>query len=308
MAEATTVLQTSRAAGLGALPGKTLYVLVHWPILPLFFLLGFIVMAIFAPVISPYDPAVQNLRARTAPPIWYGKWYQDNPRVTTRHILGADHVGRDVLSRVIYGARVSLLVAGISLSTGLIVGTTLGLISGYFGRHIDEFIMRLVDVWLSMPFLLIALVATIVFDSSFALVMGLLALLAWSAFVRNVRAEVLSLKQRDYVALARVAGASNLRIIVRHILPGVINTIIVIATLRVGQLILAEAALSFLGAGIPDPTPAWGLMISQGRDYIASGHWWIAFFPGIAIFLVVMSLNFLGDWMRDKFDPRLRQL
>jgi peptide/nickel transport system permease protein len=168
--------------------------------------------------------------------------------------------------------------------------------------------MRLEDVWLSLPFLLIALVAAVVIGKSFGVVMGLLALLAWSAFVRNVRAEVLSLKTRDYVALARVAGAPTTRIIIRHILPGVVNTIIVIATLRVGQLILAEASLSFLGAGIPAPTPAWGLMVAEGRDYLGTGQWWISFFPGMAIFLVVMSLNFLGDWMRDRLDPRLRQL
>ena len=216
-------------------------------------------------------------------------------------------MGRDVFSRVVHGARISLLVTVISLSTGLTVGTMLGLVAGYMGGHVDEVVMRIVDVWYALPFLLLALVAAIVFGSSFTLVMVLLALLAWSAFVRNVRAEVLTLKERDYVALARVAGASNLRIIRKHLLPGVTNTILVIATLRVGQLILAEASLSFLGAGIPSPTPAWGLMISEGRDY-AQTAWWTNVFPGSAIFLVVLSLNFLGDWLRDRLDPRLRQL
>ncbi len=306
MAEVTTTLAKAKSLQSGSL-GKALQVLMRWPLLPVFFLVAFVVMAVLAPVVAPQDPIKQNLRARTAPPIWNSQWYEEHPNITTRYILGADHVGRDVFSRIIYGARVSLLVASISLSTGLLVGTSLGLVSGYFGGHVDELVMRLVDIWLSLPFLLIALVATIVLGSSFSLVMGLLALLAWSAFVRNVRAEVLSLKQRDYVALARVSGASNTRIITKHLLPGVINTVIVIATLRVGQLILAEASLSFLGAGIPAPTPAWGLMVAEGRDYLTTA-WWISFFPGLAIFLIVMSLNFLGDWVRDRLDPRLRQL
>ncbi len=306
MAEVTTTLAKARALQPGSL-GKAFHVLLRWPLLPVFFLAAFVIMAILAPVVAPHDPVRQNLRARAAPPIWNSQWYDEHPNITARYILGADHVGRDVFSRIVYGARVSLLVASISLSTGLLVGTTLGLVSGYFGGHVDELVMRLVDIWLSLPFLLIALVATIVFGSSFSLVMGLLALLAWSAFVRNVRAEVLSLKQRDYVALARVSGASSIRIITKHLLPGVINTVIVIATLRVGQLILAEASLSFLGAGIPAPTPAWGLMVAEGRDYLTTA-WWISFFPGLAIFLIVMSLNFLGDWLRDRLDPRLRQL
>jgi peptide/nickel transport system permease protein len=153
----------------------------------------------------------------------------------------------------------------------------------------------------------VALVIVIVFGNSVGTMMGVLALVAWSPFVRNIRAEVLSLKTRDYVSLAKVAGASTPRLIIKHILPGVLNTIIVIATLRVGQLILTEATLSFLGAGIPKPTPAWGLMVAEGREYLRSA-WWISFFPGVAIFLVVMSLNFLGDWMRDRFDPTLRQI
>ena len=190
---------------------------------------------------------------------------------------------------------------------GLVLGTALGLIAGYFGRHVDEVIMRLVDVWVSLPFLLLALVTAIVFGSSFRLVLVLLALLAWAPFVRNVRAEVLSLKEQDYVALARVAGASPLRIMVKHIMPGVVSIVTVIASLQVGSLILAEASLSFLGIGIPAPTPAWGSMVADGRDYVATA-WWVSFFPGLAIFLVVMSLNFLGDWLRDRLDPRLRQI
>ncbi len=212
-----------------------------------------------------------------------------------------------MLSRLIYGSRVSLLVVAISLTSGMLVGTPLGLIAGYFGGHVDELITRLVDIWLAVPFILIALVVVIVMGQSFIVLMGLLALLAWVPFVRNVRAEVLVLKTRDFVALGKVAGASHTRLLYRHILPNVLNTVMVIATLRVGQLILTESILSFLGAGIPPPTPAWGVMVSDGRDYL-SDAWWISFFPGMAILLVVMAFNFIGDWVRDRLDPRLRQL
>lgn len=189
----------------------------------------------------------------------------------------------------------------------MLVGTTLGLVAGYFGGHVDEVITRLVDMWLAIPFILLALVVVIVFGQSFIVLMALLALLAWVPFVRNIRAEVLVLKTRDFVAISRISGASATRIMVRHILPNVFNTVVVLATLRVGQLILTESILSFLGAGIPPPTPAWGVMVSDGRNYIASA-WWISFFPGIAILLVVMAFNFVGDWLRDRLDPRLRQI
>ncbi len=226
---------------------------------------------------------------------------------TWDHILGGDQIGRDLLSRVIHGARVSLIVTAISLGSGMLVGISMGLVSGYYGGFVDEIIMRITDIWLGLPFILIAIVAVIALGQTFTILLILLALLAWPPFIRNVRGEVLTLKTRDYVALAKVSGASTFRIMVWHILPGVFNTVIVIATLRVGQLILAEAILSFLGAGIPPPTPAWGAMVADGRTYL-NDAWWIAFFPGVAIFLLVMSLNFLGDWMRDRFDPRLRQL
>ena len=307
-----------RPAGLSALPSSSLraynalgmvwYALRRWPILPLIVLALLVIAGLFAPQIAPQDPYKQHLALRNAPPFWYTEyWAEQDKFAATDRLLGADHVGRDVLSRIIHGARVSLQVLAVSLTTGVIIGASLGLVAGYMGGFADEFIMRLVDVWLALPFVLIALVAVIVLGASLWLVMGLLAMFTWASFVRYVRGEVLSLKERDYVALAKVAGASNARIILRHILPGVLNTIIVITTLRVGQLILTEATLSFIGAGIPAPTPAWGLIVSEGRSYVTTA-WWSTFFPGLAIFLVVMSLNFLGDWMRDRFDPRLRQL
>ena len=272
----------------------------RWPVIPGIIIFLLVTCGIFAPLIAPMDPLEQDLRLRNAPPFWHEEG-------STSRLVGADHVGRDVLSRVIHGARISLVVVTVSLTSGVLIGTTLGLIAGYLGGIVDELIMRLVDVWMALPFVLLALVAVIVLGASLGLVIALLALFTWSSFVRFVRAEVLSLRERDYVALARVAGCSTTRIILRHILPGVANTIIVITTLRVGQLILTEATLSFIGAGIPSPTPAWGLMVAEERSYIVTA-WWSAFFPGLAIFMVVMSLNFMGDWMRDRFDPRLRQI
>jgi peptide/nickel transport system permease protein len=272
----------------------------NWPVIPGGILLILVVLALLAPLISPHDPFANSLRARNTPPVWY-------PEGTGTYILGADPIGRDLLSRLIYGARISLMVMAIALVTGTIVGTALGLIAGYFGGVIDEVIMRFVDMFLGLPFVLVALAVAVVMGASLTTMVVMLALLTWSGFVRNVRGEALSLRERDYVALARVAGASLPRILVLHILPGVINTVVVIATLRAGQLILAEAFLSFLGAGIPPPTPTWGAMIADGRNYLRDA-WWISFFPGLAIFFTVMALNFMGDWLRDKLDPRLRQL
>ena len=272
----------------------------RWPIIPVGILLLFAIAAAFAPWISPHDPLTANLRARNTPPFWMSGG-------STEHILGADTLGRDVLSRVIHGARVSVVIAAVAISTGTVFGTALGLIAGYYGRTVDEIIIRFTDVNASIPFLLLALIVVMVLGQSFMVIVFVLAYGTWSAFTRQVRGEAMSLREADYVALAKVAGASDFRILFRHILPGVSNTIIVVATLHVGSLILSEAILSFLGAGIPPPTPAWGAMIAQGRVYLASA-WWIAFFPGLAIFFLVVALNFMGDWIRDHFDPRLRQV
>jgi len=286
---------------------KFWYVLRRWPVVPIAILVAMLLAAVFAPLLSPTGPRDINLRGRAAPPFWNQEWYDDNPKNEQRYLLGADHVGRDVLTRMLYGARISLMVAIISLTAGVVVGSAVGLVAGYYGGFIDEFSMRTVDVWNALPFLLIAILAAVTFGQSVSIVMILLALIAWAGGVRNVRAEVLTLKTRDYIALARIAGASDFRIIMRHILPGVVNTIVVLATLRVGGLILAEASLSFLGAGIPAATPTWGNMISEGREWLSTA-WWIAVFPGFAILLVVMSVNFFGDWLRDRWDPKLRQL
>lgn len=272
----------------------------RWPVFSVLILSILILAGAFAPLLAPHNPLHGNLRDRNAPPVWHAEGSME-------HILGADPVGRDILSRIIQGARVSLMVVAVSLTTGIVIGTAAGLVSGYVGGLLDEFMMRAVDVWLGLPFILIALVIVVVMGQSMMTLIGVLALVTWSQFVRNVRGEVLSLKTRDYVLMARVMGASHLRIMIRHLLPGVLNTIIVLATLRVGGLILSEATLSFLGAGVPPPTPSWGGMVAQGRNYIDSA-WWVSFYPGLAIFLVIVALNFLGDWFRDRYDPRLRQL
>jgi peptide/nickel transport system permease protein len=179
--------------------------------------------------------------------------------------------------------------------------------SGYFGGYVDEIVVRIMDISLAIPFLLLALIVVMVFGASLTVLMGVLALSTWAGPARLVRSQVLQLKTLDYVALAKVSGASTFRILYKHILPGVTNTIIVVATLAVGSVILSEAILSFLGAGVPPPTPTWGSMVADGRDYLGSA-WWVAFFPGMAIVLTVLAFNFLGDWLRDWFDPRLRQL
>ena len=280
----------------------------RWPIIPMAILSVMIIFAIFAPLLSPNDPLKQSLRLRYVPPVWAGEErVEKRVESPTEYILGTDNLGRDIFSRIIYGARISLMVAAVALASGILVGSTLGLIAGWYGGIVDEIINRLVDIWYALPFLLVALVVVIVLGQKLWVMMVVLALTAWSQFVRNVRAEVLSLRTRDYVALARIAGASPFYIMYRHILPGVLNTIVVIATLSVGGLILTEATLTFLGAGLPSNIPAWGLMVGEGQNDLREA-WWISFWPGLAIFLTVMSLNFTGDWLRDRLDPRLRQV
>ena len=283
---------------------KFLSLLQRWPVIPIFFISILVLLAVFADV-TGYDPELPALRDRTLP--MFSEPVDPLSKDLTRHWLGADQFGRDTLTRIMHGARITLYVLLISAVSGTIIGTAYGLIAGYFGGFVDDILMRILDLVYSIPFLLLALVAAIVFDPSLTVVIVLLAFLAWPAFVRNVRAEILTLKERDYIMYARVAGASRIRMMYKHLLPGVINTVIVIATLRIGQLILAEASLSFLGAGVPPPTPVWGALVAEGRDYLNSA-WWVSIWPSLGIFLVVMSLNFLGDWFRDKFDPRLRQL
>jgi peptide/nickel transport system permease protein len=294
-----TIERTSLLSAVSRTPSALWKFLKRYPIISFVVLTTLIVLGVFAPLLAPHNPYMGSINERFVPPAWLEGG-------STDHLLGTDHAGRDIWSRIMYGARISLLVASIALTSGFIIGTSLGLLAGYFGKWWDEVIMRFVDVVYAVPFLMIALVVIIVFGQSFIIVLFLLGMLAWTNFVRIVRANTLVVKRMDYVALAKVSGASTPRILARHILPMVLNAAMVLATMDVGHLILAEASLSFLGAGVPSPTPAWGTMVAEGRNYIASS-WWEAFFPGSAIFLVVLSLNFFGDWVRDRLDPRLRQ-
>jgi len=283
----------------------------RYPLIPIFIMLVVLVIpAIFADVVAPHSHRVGSLSNRLVPPAWVdaeGEGIFAKPGGTWVHPFGTDEQGRDILSRIIHGARVSLIVAVVSILLAGITGTTLGLIAGYFGGNIDHLIMRLVDIALSIPAILLALVLAVALGPSFQTVIIVIVSIFWSRYARLVRGEALRLKSQDFVARAKVAGASNTRIIARHIFPNVTNTIIVLATLEIGQVILLEATLSFLGAGLPKPTPAWGLMVASGRGLIVTS-WWVAAFPGLAIVLAVLSMNLMGDWLRDKLDPKLRNL
>ncbi len=272
----------------------------RWPLIPMTIILLVIVAGIFADLIAPHNPRVGILSERNTPPAWSSEG-------TANHLLGTDQQGRDMLSRILHGARISLIVAAVTLATGGTIGVVLGLLAGWYGGWVDELIMRLVDVLLALPLILVALVMVVSLGQSLEVILAVLAIWIWPRFARMVRGEVLRLRTMDYVALAQVSGASTLRILATHLFPGVINTLIIVATLQVGIVILVESTLSFLGAGVPPPTPAWGSMVSDGRDKLAVA-WWISTLPGVAIMLTVMALNLFGDWLRDTLDPRLRQL
>ena len=284
----------------------------RYPIVPIAILsLVLIIPAFSAQWIAPHDPYQGSLSARHQPPAWQagGSW-DDSVPVEDRvpnSLFGTDNQGRDIFSRQLHGAKYALIV---SLSVVLIsgvIGVSLGLIAGYFGGKLDTLIMRLVDVSLAIPAILLALALVVSRGPSFSVVIFVICVLLWSRYARLVRGEVLAIKTQDFVARARVAGASHVRIILRHILPNVTNSIVVLATVLVGFVILLEATLSFLGAGIPRPTPAWGLMVADGRSLVVVA-WWISFFPGLSILLTVLSLNLFGDWLRDKLDPKQRNV
>lgn len=253
-----------------------------------------------APVLARRSPTEGDLSQRLIPPVWMeqGDW---------AHPLGTDRFGRDVLSRIVWGSRISLVVSLIAIGVAGTFGTMLGLISGYRGGLTDAVLMRLTDVGLSLPTILIAVVLVAVSEPSFRNVILVIALLLWPRFARQIRGETLAIKEHDFVALAVVAGRSSAWIISRHIFPNVVPTLLVISTLLVGYVVLLEGTLSFLGVGVPPPNPAWGLMIADGRGYLATA-WWISLFPGLAMVLTVLAVNLMGDWLRDHLDPKLRQL
>ena len=268
------------------------------PKVPVAILATFVLAALLAPVIAPHDPLKVDLGSALLPP-----FFQDGGSL--EHPLGTDKVGRDILSRIMYGGRVSLLLSTSVLLIGGSIGTVLGLTAGYVGGRLDAVISRAAEATLALPTLMVALVAVYVLGPSFGSVVTVLSPFIAASFVRMVRGEATAIRNMNYVALAQVAGASRARIIGRHIMPNVTGTIIVIATLEVGQLILVESSLSFLGVGIPPPTPAWGLMVADGREYITTKYW-LTLFPGLAILLTVLSINWIGDWLRDVLDPKHR--
>jgi peptide/nickel transport system permease protein len=270
------------------------------PWIPIVIIAIMLAMALFAPLLAPYSPIDQTLRDKLLPPFWVEGGSMTYP-------LGTDAFGRDMLSRLIYGARVSLFVAALALTAGGGVGLTIGIIAGYFGGLVDSLLMRLVDAAFTFPAILFALLLAVTMGQGLGTLVLAISLLLWASFARVIRSEVLTLKQRDFVALAKVRGCSSARIMLTHILPNVLNTFMVLVTLNIGVVIIAEASLSFLGAGIPPPTPTWGLMVSDGRGRIYEA-WWVSLIPGIAITLLVLSVNVFGDWLRDRLDPRLRQL
>jgi peptide/nickel transport system permease protein len=270
------------------------------PIFQLIVIGVFVIMALFGQWLAPNDPYETSLRARLLPPAWMEGG-------DARYFLGTDRLGRDVLSRIVVGALPSFKVALAALVFGSILGSFVGMIAGYLGGRVDAIIMRFADGTMAFPLILAALLLAAVIGPGGPTVVIAACIVLWARFARLIRSEVLSVKERDYVKLARIAGASNWRIMIAHILPNVLNSVVVLLTLQLGFVIILEATLSFLGAGIPPPTPTWGQMVANGRDYLETA-WWLSVFPGLAIAVVVLSFNLLGDWLRDHTDPRLRQI
>ncbi|HEY7205181.1 MAG TPA: ABC transporter permease [Methylomirabilota bacterium] len=272
-----------------------------FPVIACSILGGLLFVAVFANVLAPHDPEVGALGERFRPPVW-------QQGGSEKFILGSDHLGRDVLSRLIFGARVSVVVGFTAVIVAGVLGTGLGILSGYLGGWVDQVIMRLTDSWLALPALTFAIFLAAVVGPSEMNIVIILGLVYWTRYARVIRGEVLSLKERDFVRLAIVAGCSKRTIMKRHILPNVLNSAIVLGTLMLGVVVVTEAALSFLGVGVPPPKPAWGLMLADGKKGLMAGYWWLTVLPGCCIMLMVLSANLLGDWLRVKLDPQLRQL
>jgi ABC-type dipeptide/oligopeptide/nickel transport system permease subunit len=255
--------------------------------------------AVLAPFLPLLDPTAQDTAHRLAPPAW-------NPGGTSRYLLGTDQLGRDVLARMVYGARVSLALGLACTTLSGLIGVPLGLAAGLRPKYVGETIMAVADVLLAFPFLVLAIAITAVAGSSFVNLVLVLAAFGWVQFARLVRGDVLSVREREYIEAARAIGASGVRIAVRHILPNVLSPVIVIWTYTFAQIILTESALSFLGLGVPPPTPTWGSLLADGRGYLDSA-WWIGTFPGLALMITILVVNLLGDDLRDVLDPRIRR-
>jgi peptide/nickel transport system permease protein len=272
------------------------------PQLAVIILGGLVLVALLADLIAPHDPTLPVKGAEIfAPPFWMDGGSLSAP-------LGTDFQGRDILSRLIYGARVSLIVGlmGTLVAGGL--GTALGILSGYVGGWVDQIIMRVTDAWLALPAIVFAIFLAAMVGPSMWNIIVILGAVYWTRYARVIRGEVLTLREREFVKLAEIAGASKLRVIKKHILPNVMNTATVLASLTVGVVIIAEASLSFLGVGVPPPQPAWGLMLSEARPTLMAGQWWLTVFPGVCILLIVLATQLFGDWLRVRLDPQTRNL
>jgi len=263
---------------------------------------GLILAALLADVLAPYDPTLPVKDAEMfRPPFWMEGGSLATP-------LGTDFQGRDILSRLLYGARVSLIVGLMGTLVAGGIGTALGIVSGYVGGWVDQIIMRVTDAWLALPAIVFAIFLAAMVGPSMWNIVVILGAVYWTRYARVIRGEVLTLRERDFVKLAEIAGASKLRVIKKHILPNVLNTATVLASLTVGVVIIAEASLSFLGVGVPPPQPAWGLMLSEARPTLMAGQWWLTVFPGACILLIVLATQLFGDWLRVRLDPQTRNL
>jgi len=281
----------SRLSVLGV-PGTLLFGLLRGPWIWLAILVIIGAVAILSPWIAPHSATLGELGSRLEGPSW-------------DHWLGTDRQGRDVLSRLMVGSRVTLLVAFVGVLVAGAIGTALGLIAGYYGKAVDSVITRAVDLSFALPALVLALALAAVYGASMRNIILLVIVVFWGQFARQVRAEVLSLREQEFVTASRAIGGGGFHIITRHIAPNVVDSVVVVASLVLGQLVLVEATLSFLGAGVPPSTPSWGRMINDGKNLFDT--WWVAVAPGLAIVIVVLSINMLGDWLRDRLDPYLRK-
>jgi peptide/nickel transport system permease protein len=274
----------------------------RWPLVAIGFLLLLVLCALTANLLAPADPNRQNLILRLQPPMTEVQIAGE----PFRFVLGSDGLGRDVLSRLIYGSRVSLMVGLAAVLLGGLTGVAMGVMGGYFGGFLDDVIMRLADVQLAFPFILLAIMVLVILGPGLMNLVIVLAIGQWVVYARIARGETIAQKRRDYVESARAIGVQDGRILARAILPNILAPLVVIASFNVAAVILSEAALSFLGLGVPPDVPTWGGMLAESRDQLLGGYWWLAVFPGVAIMLTVLSLNILGDWLRDFLDPRLR--
>jgi peptide/nickel transport system permease protein len=294
-------MNASTAVVLAEVPRRASRRMSSYPVVPLAIIGLMVFIALAADVLAPHNPEVGSLGMRFRPPVWQAGG-------SATHLLGTDHIGRDVLSRLLFGARVSLVVGFTAVVVAGLLGVTLGIAAGYLGGWVDEVIMRLTDTWLALPALTFAIFLAAVLGPSELNIIIVLSCVYWTRYARVIRGEVLSLKEREFVRLAIIAGCSRLTIMRRHILPNVLNSAIVLATLMLGVVVVTEAALSFLGVGVPPPKPAWGLMLADGKRGLMAGYWWLTVLPGLCIMFLVLAANLLGDWLRVKLDPQLRQL